>query len=67
MSNIKAVLEFLKILVEIYRWVGGEITDHIFQSRIVKIKTALLKAQTGTPEQRTDGGSDVEDNFNRHT
>ena len=67
MANVKAVIEFIKLFLTFYSYVAGRIDQAVFHSRIEKIKTAVQKAQTGALADRLQGGSDVEDNFNRHS
>lgn len=66
MKTIKLIYELLRLLVEGYKFLKGEIEEHVYLSRIKAIQEGVNQAKDGPLDKRLDGGKKVEDNFNRH-
>lgn len=65
-ADVKTIVMVLDLAIMAFKLLKGEIEQAIFNAHIDSINEAVAKAKQGKLEDRLKGGSDVEDNFNRH-
>jgi hypothetical protein len=67
MGNAIAFLKLLRLLIAAIMYTYGYIQREQFEGHLRDIDEWAKKAGEGKLEDRLEGGSGVEDNYNRHT